>query len=93
MTGRSHGHGRGGASGRAAGSGPRRRPARRAVGVIATAIVALAAVAAPAGAAPDPGLKVVSLDSARYPEVSVIVRAPGEAGRLKPDDIRLREDG
>jgi len=93
VTGRSHGHGRGGASGRAAGRGRRRRPARRALGVIAAAIVALTAATTPAGAGTDPGLKVVSLDSARYPDVSVIVRAPGEAGRLKPDDIRLREDG
>ncbi len=70
----------------------RRRPARL-MALLATAAVAVGVMAGPAGAAKEPGLSVVGLDSGRYPEVSVIVQAPGEVGTLKSGDITLREGG
>jgi len=73
---------------------PRRRGRlTRLTAALATATAALGLLAAPAGAAKDPGLTVMGLDSGRYPEVSILVQAPGESGALKSGDFRLEEDG
>lgn len=74
-------------------AGRRRRAGALAAAAALTLLLLSTVLVAPAGAAREPGLTVLGLDTARHPDVTLRIQAPGQVGALSADDLRVKEDG